>query len=150
MDLWIPSAKPRSISRIELNKLFTIWSNHVNTILDGSVVLQFVDSSEMAELARRHTDKQFATDVLSFNYNPPLRGRRGEKIAGEIVICREIAITNAKRLKVSQKNELASLFVHGLLHLAGHDHRDSIERGRFTEDTRVIMEQGGFTTVSLW
>lgn len=150
MDLWIPASKPQPISRIELNKLFDIWKKHIDQPLDGSIVLQFVNSDAMVELAKRHTNKQAATDVLSFNYNPSLRDKSGEKIAGEIIICREIAIANAKKLKVSQKNEYATLFIHGLLHLAGRDHDDFAERDRFIEDTRAIMEQGGFTTVSLW
>jgi probable rRNA maturation factor len=150
VDLWIPASKPQPISRIELYKLFNIWKNHINQSLDGSIILQFVSSDEMVKLAKQHTNKRSATDVLSFNYNPPLQDESGEIIAGEIVICREIAISNAKKLKVSQKNEYATLFVHGLLHLAGRDHDDFAERDRFIEDTRAIMEQGGFTTVSLW
>lgn len=150
MDLWIPSAKPRSISRGELNELFAIWKKHVDPVLAGSVALQFIESVDMRELVGRHTGKQSATDVLSFSYNPPLQDCSGEKIAGEIVICEEVAKSNARRAKVSQKNELATLFVHGLLHLAGYDHQDAVEHGRFIKDTHAIMEQGGFTTVSLW
>ena len=43
-------------------------------------------------------------------------------LAGDLAISAEIAARNARRLGHSAADELKILILHGLLHLAGHDH----------------------------
>jgi probable rRNA maturation factor len=150
MDLHIPSARPTAISAAVLQDLFIKWQDIEQPNLNGEVIVQFVNRQEMEKIAQQHQGQPTATDVLAFNYNPSLTSQLGEKIAGEVVICVDVAQDNAKKLNVAEKNEYATLFVHGLLHLSGRDHATDDQRSRFMEDTRVIMESGGLSTVSLW
>lgn len=150
MDLHIPSARPNAISAAVLHDLFMKWQDFARPSLGREVVVQFINRQEMEKLAEQHYGQPTATDVLAFNYNPPLISQLGEKIAGEVVICVDVARDNAKKLNVAEKNEYATLFVHGLLHLSGRDHVTDAQRSRFMEDTRVIMNSGGLSTVSLW
>jgi probable rRNA maturation factor len=89
--------------------------------LRGEVCVLITSDREMRELNRRHRHKDEPTDVLSFPSGGP-------KQAGDIAISGKIAATNASALGHSLETELKVLILHGLLHLAGHDHeRDNGE-----------------------
>jgi probable rRNA maturation factor len=75
----------------------------------------------------RHKDK--ATDILSFSHHPTLRA--GEKIipttpddynVGDLIISAEYVYNQLSELKVSFKQRLRVLLVHGICHLLGYDH----------------------------
>ncbi|MGB8886096.1 MAG: rRNA maturation RNase YbeY [Candidatus Korobacteraceae bacterium] len=83
--------------------------------LRGEVSIRITSSREMQELNRRFRRKNQPTDVLSFPSGLP-------KWAGDIAISAEIAAANAAQLGHSIETELRILILHGLLHLAGHDH----------------------------
>ncbi len=86
--------------------------------LPGAVHLLVTSNREMQVLNRRFRGKNKATDVLSF---PPLPGLV-DGLAGDVAISAEMAAQNAKRLGHSLAEEIKVLALHGLLHLAGHDH----------------------------
>jgi probable rRNA maturation factor len=83
----------------------------------GHVQVLITSSTELRELNRRFRRKDKATDVLSF---PAILD--GE--AGDIAISADIARENAYQLGHSLDEELRILILHGILHLAGHDHEN--------------------------
>jgi probable rRNA maturation factor len=83
--------------------------------LKGHVQVLITSSDELRDLNRRFRRKDKPTDVLSF---PAILD--GE--AGDIAISADIASENAYLLGHSLEEELKILILHGLLHLAGHDH----------------------------
>jgi len=87
----------------------------------GEVNVIMVEPSFIRQLNRvyRHHDR--VTDVLSFTYST-------RPVGGEIVICLAQAQLQASRQRHSLQQELKLLFVHGCLHLAGHDHIKPAER----------------------
>ncbi|MGA8441727.1 MAG: rRNA maturation RNase YbeY [Candidatus Sulfotelmatobacter sp.] len=93
------------------------------------------NSQELRSLNRRFRGKDKATDVLSFP-SPQLGLRQAKRIAGELAISADIARENASRLGHSAAEEIKTLVLHGILHLAGFDHdRDNGEMAR--EETRL-------------
>ena len=46
---------------------------------------------------------------------------------GDIFICREVALRQAKEFGISIEEEILHLFIHGFLHLCGYDHEISRE-----------------------
>ena len=76
----------------------------------------------MRRLNRDHKAHDWATDVLAFS----LDGGR----LGDIYICRAVAARQAARERVSLREELIRLVVHGTLHVAGHDHPEDDSRTR--------------------
>lgn len=79
-----------------------------------------VGESAMRDLNRRFRGKDYATDVLSFQY-----GRRGGgdvPLLGEIVISPAVALRQALRWGTPHDREVRRLLAHGLLHLLGYDH----------------------------
>ena len=67
-----------------------------------------VCDARMKGLNKKHLNKNKTTDVLAFDY-------------GEIVICLPQAKRQAKEFNLSTKQELATLLIHGILHLSGYD-----------------------------
>jgi len=72
------------------------------------ISLVFVSAGRMKNLNRNYRGINQVTDVLSFDY-------------GEIFICLAQAKKQARQMKHSLKKELATLLIHGILHLAGYD-----------------------------
>ena len=96
--------------------------------LKGTVNVLVTSSSRMKSLNRRFRGKDKPTDVLSFPTEEASGGSRNQRgpghvsIAGEIAISCDIASKNARLLGHSPGDEIKILTLHGLLHIAGHDH----------------------------
>ena len=96
--------------------------------LKGTVNVLVTSSASMRSLNRRFRGKDKPTDVLSFPSEEASRGSRNQpgpgnvSIAGEIAISCDIASKNARLLGHSAADEIKILTLHGLLHIAGHDH----------------------------
>ena len=102
-----------------------------------SLSVALVDRARIAELKRRYYGERRATDVLSFSMDP--LDAPGPAILGDVVICVEVAARQARALGRTTQRECEHLLVHGVLHLAGHDHEDpagEIEMAR--EETRIL------------
>lgn len=80
--------------------------------VSGEVSVLIAGNQRLQELNRRFRRKNKPTDVLSF---PRAAG-------GDIAISAEIARANALRYGHPETAELKILILHGMLHLAGHDH----------------------------
>lgn len=83
--------------------------------LRGEVAILITNSAAIRRLNRDFRGKDKPTDVLSFPANA-----RG--LAGDIAISRQIATKQAKIYGHTLGKELKVLILHGMLHLAGHDH----------------------------
>jgi len=88
--------------------------------LRGQVTVLVTSDAAMRELNLRFRGKNQPTDVLSFRSEHLVRGT--ENVAGDVAI----SVETAQRQSVEQGHSLATeikvLMLHGLLHLAGHDH----------------------------
>ena len=81
---------------------------------------------EIKNLNRKFRNKNKATDVLSFPFNTKKELHKRlinekEIYLGDIIINLN-KIKDKKKLK-NFKNELNNLWIHGLVHLFGHDHK---------------------------
>ena len=105
-------------------------------VADKEIEFILTDNSEIHEinLTTRGIDKP--TDVLSFPYedmpNTPL---------GSIVISKDFVEENSKKYNHSFDDELALLFIHGLLHLTGYDHE--VDNGEHREKEEELIEKYG-------
>lgn len=91
----------------------------------------FVTTEVMTELHVKWMDEPGPTDVLSFPMDEMRPGRSGEPppegTLGDIVLCPEVAATQAKDAGHSAEEEMLLLTVHGILHLLGYDHAEPEE-----------------------
>ena len=74
------------------------------------IATSFVAVKKMASLNERFFGHEGPTDVITFDY-----GQDG----GEIFICPDVAISQAKEFGTTPQMELVRYIVHGLLHLTG-------------------------------
>ena len=101
----------------------------------GEVSVLITSSDKMRRLNRDFRGQDKATDVLSF------RAAQNGNIAGDIAICRDIARRNARSLGHSLTTEVKILLLHGLLHLAGHDHEsDHGEMAALEQELRAKLK----------
>ncbi len=91
-----------------------------DAILGRSYTLSvaFIGTARAQKLNLTYRKKTYIPNVLSF----PL-----DDTIGEIFICPDIAYPEAKDFNLSKDGYIAFLFIHGLLHLKGHDHGDTME-----------------------
>ena len=103
----------------------------------GEVNVRIASDNEMRRLNRDFRGKDKPTDVLSFPAS-----QNGKRMpAGDIAISADIARANAKALGHSFDEELKILLLHGLLHLAGHDHEsDNGEMSRLEQSLRAKLK----------
>jgi probable rRNA maturation factor len=108
---------------------------------DGHLAVDLVDAARIRELNREHRGKDEPTDVLSFPIDgdaPPSVGGPPPML-GDVVICPEVAATNAPDHAGSYDDEIALLVVHGLLHLVGMDHAADDERDAMQARERDLL-----------
>jgi probable rRNA maturation factor len=116
-------------------------------IKGAEVSVLLTGDRRMRELNRRYRRVDRTTDVLSFSQDlsaadRPETGR--SRALGDIVISLPAAGRNAARFGVSTEQELQRLAAHGLLHLAGWDHRSAAARARMAarqEELVAAMER---------
>jgi probable rRNA maturation factor len=103
--------------------------------------LLLVDEPAMTELHVRWMGEQGPTDVLAFpmdELRPPQPGGShtehggGEPpgipgLLGDVVICPQVAATQARQASHGVADEIELLCTHGILHLLGYDHADAKE-----------------------
>jgi len=95
-----------------------------------------VAAPEMTRLNETFLRHQGSTDVITFNYAEP---PKPESLHGEIFVCLDEAVSQARRFRTTWQSELVRYVVHGVLHLLGYDDRNSRARHRMkaAEDALV-------------
>ena len=108
---------------------FALDALRVHPQSELSIIL--VDTTVMADLHVQWMDEPGPTDVLSFPMDELRPGRDGDVTPagtlGDIVLCPEVAVTQAKAAGHSTTEELLLLTTHGILHLLGYDHAEPEE-----------------------
>jgi probable rRNA maturation factor len=105
------------------------------------VNIQLFDPVQARQINKTFTGKDYATNVLSFPYEP----LPGEKTAvlGDIVLCPSVVATEAKEQGKKLRDHFAHLTVHGVLHLLGFDHQDEGEATRMEDQERLVLATFG-------
>jgi probable rRNA maturation factor len=83
------------------------------------------------------------TDVVTFDYLEKRKAGSGKRkhLHGEIFICVDEAVLQAKKFRASWQSEIVRYLVHGVLHLLGHDDRRIAARKKMKrEENRLLRE----------
>ena len=106
------------------------------------VAVKLTDDDEVHQLNRAYREKDKPTNVLSF----PMLERDDllelstdgpPEMLGDLALAYETCASEARDKNVSLSDHTAHLIVHGLLHLAGHDHVDSDEQAEAMEALEI-------------
>lgn len=86
---------------------------------DAEVTVRIVDADEGQALNRDYRQKDYATNVLTFDYaTEPV-------VMADLVLCAPVVAREAKEQKKTLAAHYAHLLVHGTLHAQGWDHETS-------------------------
>lgn len=104
------------------------------SLSNKEIELLIVDKNKMQQLNKQYRGIDNSTDVLSFPYenmpNTPL---------GSIVISSWHVQKLANKLNHTDDDEIALLFIHGLLHLLGYDHET--DNGEMREKEKELIKK---------
>lgn len=79
------------------------------------------DDKEMKKLNKEYLDRDYTTDVLSFEINE--KQEDGSLYLGDIVVNKDQAKRQAKTYENDFEEEISELVGHGVLHLLGIHHK---------------------------
>jgi len=85
--------------------------------------VSIVDDPTIHELNRVHLDHDWPTDVISFSFE-----RDDTGVDGEIIASSDTAAREYNHAGWSHADEILLYVVHGMLHLAGLDDLDDVDR----------------------
>lgn len=104
----------------------------------GALNVVLTGDEDLRRLNRTHRGIDAPTDVLSFD----LRGgafSEGDGVLGEVYISLPYARRRAARRRRSLQSEVLHLAVHGVLHIAGHDHQTDAMWREMERETRKYL-----------
>lgn len=87
-----------------------------NTLeVDGEITVRIVGEEEGQHLNRDYRKKDYATNVLTFDYTR-------EPVTADLVLCAPVIAREAKEQKKTLDAHYAHMIIHGTLHAQGWDH----------------------------
>jgi probable rRNA maturation factor len=101
--------------------------------------VEFIGDHRMRRLNAQYRGHDRTTDVLAFS----MREAPGPRSAllGDVVISVPQAVRQAIEREHSIQHELATLLIHGILHLLGYDHeRSEMEARRMRRKERALLQ----------
>lgn len=84
------------------------------------ISITIVNDSKMKEFNKKYLNRDYPTDVLSFNINEDQED--GTFYLGDVVVNRDQAKRQASEYGNSLEEEISGLTKHGILHLLGVHH----------------------------
>ncbi len=113
---------------------------------DGfELAIHIVRTPEMARLNETYLQHKGSTDVITFDYSDlaAVTGRPAASLRGEIFICIDDTLRQARQFRTSWPSELTRYVIHGLLHLHGFDDKAPAARRKMKrEENRLLKEIG--------
>ena len=94
------------------------WIRHA-LALDAEITVRIVDMEEGQQLNRDYRQKDYATNVLTFDY------AQEPVVSADLVLCAPVVAREAAEQNKTLAEHYAHLLVHGALHAQGWDHETS-------------------------
>jgi probable rRNA maturation factor len=120
---------------------FALDTMHVHA--DAELAIVLVDEGAMEQLHVQWMDEPGPTDVLSFPMDELRPGTEDQEtppgLLGDIVLCPQVAQSQAETAGHSTLDELLLLTTHGVLHLLGFDHAEPAEEKEMFGIQRDIL-----------
>ncbi len=113
----------------------TRWIRHALES-DAEITVRIVDSTEGQTLNRDYRQKDYATNVLTFNYSTE------PVVCADLVLCAQVVAREAAAQGKTLQAHYAHLVVHGTLHAQGWDHETSDADAQAMEAREVEVLAG--------
>ncbi len=87
----------------------------------AQITVRIVGAEEGQALNRDYRGKDYATNVLTFDYE------HAPVIVADLILCAPVVAKEAREQRMKVADHYAHLLVHGALHAQGFDHEDEAE-----------------------
>ena len=100
----------------------------------AEITVRIVDAEEGQALNREYRQRDYATNVLTFDY------QHEPVVVADLVLCAPVVEREAAEMGLPVADHYAHLLVHGALHAQGHDHEEDEEAEAMESREREILK----------
>jgi len=117
------------------------------------LAISIVRAPEMVRVNETFLRHEGSTDVITFDYadyeltvsrrqsKADLPAGRRKHVQGEIFICIDDAVVQAREFRTTWQSELTRYVIHGVLHLLGYDDIEAADRRKMKrKENRLVKE----------
>ena len=104
----------------------------------GEITVRVVGAEEGQALNRDYRQRDYATNVLTFDYS------HEPVVVADLVLCAPVVRREAKEQRRTLEAHYAHLLLHGTLHAQGHDHEIEAEARLMEARESELMQSLGF------
>ncbi len=136
LALSLQFADPRHRAQLPRHRVAR-WVRHALE-RPAEITVRIVDEDEGRALNRDFRGKDYATNVLTFDYaQEPL-------VQADLILCAPVVAREAREQRVAVADHYAHLLVHGTLHAQGWDHETSEADAEAMEarETEILLGLG--------
>lgn len=91
---------------------------------EGHISVTLVSPARIARLHEKLVGAAGPTDIVTLEY----ARTNGAPLVAEVFIAPRVVVANARLARVTPREELARVVIHGVLHSLGHTHPDGARR----------------------
>jgi probable rRNA maturation factor len=103
----------------------------------GQITVRIVGAEEGQSLNRDYRQKDYATNVLTFDY------QHEPEVMADLVLCAPVVAQEAADQRLDLEAHYAHLLVHGTLHAQGYDHEDEEQAAEMeTLESQILLGLG--------
>ena len=104
----------------------------------AEITVRVVGAEEGQALNRDYRQRDYATNVLTFDYS------HEPVVVADLVLCAPVVQREAKEQRRTLEAHYAHLLLHGTLHAQGHDHENEAEARVMEARESELMQSLGF------
>ena len=135
LELSLQFADPRHRARLPRHRV----ARAIRAALEapGRIAVRIVDEDEGRALNAEYRGKDYATNVLTFDY------QHEPEVEADLVLCAPVVEREAAEQGIAVEAHYAHLLVHGTLHAQGWDHEDDEEAAAMeSRETEILAGLG--------
>ncbi len=124
--------------RQHLSRSFVTRCIRVALEAPADITVRIVGNEEARALNRDYRSKDYATNVLTFDYS------HAPQVHADLVLCADVVEAEAAAQSVSVTAHYAHLLVHGALHAQGYDHEIEADAEQMEARETALLTVMGF------
>ncbi|HEY0855647.1 MAG TPA: rRNA maturation RNase YbeY [Albitalea sp.] len=135
LTLSLQFADPRHRAQLPRHKV----ARWIRAALEApaEITVRVVDAEEGRALNREYRGRDYATNVLTFDYG------REPRVVADLILCAPVVADEARQQRLALEAHYAHLLVHGTLHAQGHDHEaDDDAEAMEARESEIVMALG--------
>ncbi len=135
LSLQFGAAVPEAHKKLLSKARVTRWMR-MALLRPAEIAVRIVGTAEGRALNREYRGKDYATNVLTFDYT------QQPVVSADLVLCAPVVAMEAKEQGKTLEEHYAHLLVHGTLHAQGYEHETNEVDALEMEALEVLLMEG--------